>query len=639
MKKRKSSPPAPVRTPRARVVPVYAGLILINVFIYAAVGRFELVNWDDPTYITDNPTVLRGLNWSTAWWALTTGNSPYWHPVTWLSHLLDVSLFGTDPGPYHVVNLILHVANTLLLFELLRRTTLAVGRSAFVAAIFAAHPLHVESVAWVTERKDVLSTLFLLLTTLAYARYAKRPAAARYALVMALFALALMSKPMVVTLPVLLLLLDAWPLARSNLRVLIVEKIPLVALAAVTSVATVIIQSRVGAMAGLEALPLSTRLGNAAIGYVAYVEKTIWPWPLAAFYPLFQLSPLRVAAAIAALVAISYGAFRLRGRHPYLWVGWSWYLVSVTPVIGFLQAGEQGMADRFMYVPMIGLLIAVAWGAGAVLDRIGASTRALPAIAVAVVIACAMAARSQAAHWENSLTLWEHAARVTPASYIAHENLGQALRERGRLDEALASYERALALAPAHSSGYAAVINNSIGLVLTRQDRIPEARVRFLAAVQSNPGFAEARSNLANALAAEGQATEAMTHYREAIRLKPDYVEPRVGLGAVLLRAGRAAEAAVQYRDAIALDANLAQAHNGLGGALAMQGDDDSALREYEEALRLNPRLATAHHNLGLLYMKRGDAARARRHLETALSIDPGYEPSRRALQALDVRS
>ncbi|HET7698403.1 MAG TPA: tetratricopeptide repeat protein [Vicinamibacterales bacterium] len=645
MAKRKSSQavfsrpvPAGSRGTAPHRLLVYVALVVINLVIYANVGRFELVNWDDPTYITENPTVLRGLNWSTAWWALTTGHSPYWHPLTWLSHLLDVSLFGTNPGPYHVVSLILHAANTLLLFELLRRATGAPGRSAFVAAAFAAHPLHVESVAWVTERKDVLSTLFLLLTTLAYVGYVRRPSLARYTGVMALFACALMSKPMVVTLPLVLLLLDVWPLGRTNARRLIVEKVPLLALAIATSITTVAIQARVGAMAGLDALPLSTRLGNAAIGYLAYVWKTVWPWPMAAFYPLFELSPLRVGAALAALLAVSYATYRVRRQHPYVWVGWCWYVVTITPVVGFLQAGEQGIADRFTYVPMIGLAIAAAWGAPPLVNRIRSHTRALPAAAAVLVVVWTIAARAQAAHWENSLTLWEHAARVTPRSYIAHENLGQALRERGRLHEALASYERALALAPAHSPGYVAVINNSIGLVLARQGRTAEARQRFAAAVLSDRAFAEARSNLGNALAAEGHANEAIEHYREAIRLKPDSVEPRVGLGAALLRTGRAAEAAVQYRDAIALDATLAQAHNGLGGALATQGDDEGALREYREALRLDPRLPTAHHNLALLYLKRADLAQARRHLEAALSADPGYEPARRALLAIDAR-
>jgi tetratricopeptide (TPR) repeat protein len=620
---------------------VWAALVLLNVFVYGAVGNFELVNWDDPTYITENPTVLQGLNWNTAWWAITTGHSPYWHPLTWMSHMLDISLFGSDAGAYHVTNLVLHVANTVLLFELLRRMTGAPGRSAFVAAMFAAHPLHVESVAWVTERKDVLSACFWLLTSLAYLGYVRRGSWRRYAGVAVLFAMALMSKPMVVTLPVVLLLLDIWPLKRLSLdragwwpqaRALVIEKLPLLGLAMATSAATVIIQHRVGAMAGLDALPWHTRAANATIGYVAYLWKTVWPAKLAAFYPLFDISPARVVLAVCALLIVTASVIYLRTRHPYLLVGWFWYVITIAPVIGFLQAGEQGMADRFMYIPMIGLLIAAAWGVPAIVrGRAGV----LRVAAVTVVVLSAVAAQAQVAHWENSLALWEHASRVTPESYIAHENLGQALRERGRLAEARNSYERALAHAPRNSPGYAAVIHNSIGMVLTRDGRIAEALVHFEAAVRGNATFAEAHSNLGNALAAEGRYAEAHDRYRDAIRLKPEYAEPHIGLGGTLLRMGKAGEAIPHYREALKLDPALAQAHNGLGGALATMGQYDEAMVEYREALRLKPDLATAHLNIALLFVRHGDLAQARRHLETAVSIDPGLTTAQQALRAL----
>lgn len=628
VRKRKSSPESRrVNSAVVRPLPIWVGLVLINVFVYAAVRHFELVNWDDPTYITENPTVLQGLTWSTVWWAATTGHSPYWHPMTWLSHLLDVSLFGSDPsayGAYHLTNLLLHIANTLLLFELLRRMTADVWRSAFVAAIFGVHPLHVESVAWIAERKDVLSTCFWLLTSLAYLRYVRTPSVARYAVVLGVYALALMSKPMVVTLPVILLLLDVWPLARFN-RHAILEKIPLLGLAAATSVATVIIQHRVGAMAALDALPWNVRIANATIGYVAYLWKTAWPTHLAAFYPLFTLTPLRVIAAALLLLGMSAFAVAMRRRRPYVFVGWFWYVIAIAPVIGLLQAGEQGMADRFMYVPMIGVLIVVAWTATARLAPIGA----------AVVVVCACVARAQTAHWQNSIELWSHAARVTPESYIAHENLGQALREIGQLDAAKASYERALIFAPPRSPGYAAVIHNSIGMVLTRQGRTEEALQSFSKAVAIDHEFAEAQTNLGNALASQGRAVEAITHYERAIALKPDYTEPRVGLGAALLQSGRPADAIPQYREALKLDPDLAEAHNGLGGALATLGHDEQAMTEYREALRLKPELPTAHANIALLYVKRGDIAEARRHLELALQIDPNYAPARRALLAL----
>jgi tetratricopeptide (TPR) repeat protein len=617
---------------------IAAGLVLLNVFVYASVRHFQLVNWDDPTYVTENPTVLGGLSWSSAWWALTTGHSPYWQPITWLSHLLDVTLFGTDAGAYHVTNLVLHIANTLLVFEAFRRMTADIGPSAFVAAIFAVHPLHVESVAWIAERKDVLSTFFWVLSILAYAAYVRRPAWPRYVVLLVLYALALMSKPMVATLPVVLLLLDIWPLRRAGPGTwsrAIAEKAPLLALALATSAATVIIQYRVGAMAGLDALPWHLRAANATIGYVAYLWKTIWPTHLAAFYPLFAISPARVAAAAAALVAVTAAVVALRARYPYLLVGWLWYILTVAPVIGLLQAGEQGMADRFMYVPMIGILIMVAWGVRDLAEGLRKSSWLMAAAAAAVVIACAVTARAQAAHWEDSVTLWRHATRVTPDSYIAHENLGQALRELGQLDEATASYDRALVHAPGGSPGYVAVIQNSLGMVLTRAGKPDEALGHFATAARLNPGFAEAQSNLGNALAATGRLPEAIDHYREAVRLKPDYTEPRVGLGSALLSQGLAADAIPHYREALRLDPELAQAHNGLGAALSMQGHDEDAMAEYTEALRLKPDLPTAHLNVALLLMKKGDVAHARRHLEEALTIDPGYAPARRALRAI----
>jgi tetratricopeptide (TPR) repeat protein len=313
-----------------------------------------------------------------------------------------------------------------------------------------------------------------------------------------------------------------------------------------------------------------------------------------------------------------------------------WYVVTIAPVIGLLQAGEQGIADRFMYVPMIGILVMVAWGASELAGRLRVHGSWLMTTSALVIVAIlAVTARAQAAHWSDSVALWEHATRVTPESYIAHENLGQALRERGRLDEAKASYERALTHAPARSPGYLAVIHNSLGMVLTREGKTGEALEHFASAAGLNPGFAEAQSNLGNALAAAGRLREAIAHYQEAVRLRPDYTEPRVGLGSAFLSEGNAADATPQYREALRLDPNLAQAHNGLGGALAMTGHTDEAMAQFTEALRLKPDLSTAHFNIALLLIKKGDVVEARRHLETALSIDPGYTPAQRALKAI----
>jgi protein O-mannosyl-transferase len=628
-----------------------AALVLLNALVYYQVRSFEFVNWDDPSYITENVHVQQGLSWATAKWALTTAYSPYWHPVTWLSHLFDVRLFGLDAGAHHLTNLALHIANCVLLFAGLRRLTGAHWPSAFVAAIFAVHPLHVESVAWVTERKDVLSTCFLLLAIGAYQGFAARPTGPRYALMSALFALALMSKPMVVTLPVLLLLLDFWPLQRHGDEAagkrswtrLIAEKVPLLALSAATSAATVIVQERVGAMASLEALPWSTRAANAIVGYGEYVWKTFWPVNLAAFYPFQECSIAVVSAVGAGLLAVTTAAVVLRARFPWLLTGWLWFIVALAPVSGLLQAGEQRIADRFTYVPMIGLLVIVGWGVPKLVERsIGEPVQAsagarrqpgrvgLAVAAVVAVTACTAAARAQTSHWRTSVDLWRHAARVTPANYIAYENLGQALRERGELEESRAMYEHALTVAPAHSPAYVAVIQNSLGLVLTRQGRQEDARARFEAAVAANPAFAEPHGNLGNALAAEGKFADAVEHYRIAIKLKPDFTEAQLGLGSALLSQGNAAEAIGHYREALELDPSLAQAHNGLGASLAREGRDDEAMAEYEEALRLKPDLTTAHFNLAMLLVKRGRLADARRHAETALTIDPHYEPAHR---------
>ena len=348
---------SPVRPIGSRPLVIAAALIALTLVTYAGVQQFDFVNWDDSTYLTENTNVQAGLTWANAWWALTTSHSPYWHPLTWLSHMLDVSLYGMNPGPQHVTSLVIHLASTLLLFAVLRRMTRDTWPSAFVAAVFAVHPLHVESVAWLAERKDVLSSFFLLLTIWMYGSYVARPDWRRYTGVVFVYALALMSKPMVVTLPFALLLLDVWPLRRIDLASpsagtagrLFLEKVPLIVLALVTSVATFIVQKEVGAVAGLSVLSLPLRIENALIGYVMYVWKTVWPSNLAAFYPLRDIPWWQAAGAAAVLAAVTAAAVRVRRRHPYVLVGWLWYLVTVAPVIGLMQAGEQARADRFMY--------------------------------------------------------------------------------------------------------------------------------------------------------------------------------------------------------------------------------------------------------------------------------------------------
>jgi len=468
--------------------PVAISLVLaaLTAAVYAPVRTFELVNWDDPSYLTDNPIVRGGLSWSSAWWALTTTHSPYWHPMTWLSLLVDVSLFGDDAGAYHVTSVAIHIATTIVLFLLLRRITGASGPSGFVAAIFAVHPLHVESVAWIAERKDVLSTFFWALTIWAYVSYTRAPSVRAYLLVVLWYALALMSKPMVMTLPVVLLLLDWWPLGRwgrptgvrtgggrpdsaaqvsavqtpvmktsvvqtsvartfssVSARRLVLEKLPLFALAIAVAIETMIVQRRVGAVAGLEVLPVGARIENAIVSYVIYMWKTVWPSNLAAFYPLHAYPTWAVLAAAVALIAITVCAAIVRTRLPYITIGWLWFLVTVAPVIGLTQAGEQARADRFMYVPMIGLLLIAAfsrWPAGVRKIRVF--------VAALLIVASSVAARAQVLTWANGEVLWRHAIAAVSGNYVAYENLGEWLRDHNRYDEALASLRLALSTAP-----------------------------------------------------------------------------------------------------------------------------------------------------------------------------------------------
>ncbi|MEO7271886.1 MAG: tetratricopeptide repeat protein [Vicinamibacterales bacterium] len=652
MSRRKSraaaAPRAAARLPDGASGPssVLIGLVLValNLAVYAQARTFGFVNWDDPSYLTENPNVTGGLTWSSAWWALTTGYSPYWHPLTWLSHLLDVQLFGMDAGWHHLTSVAIHSLTTVLLFLVFRRMTRDGWPSALLAALFAVHPLHVESVVWIAERKDVLSTLCWVLTLLAYVAYVRAPGWRRYLPVMGLFGLALMAKPMVVTLPVVLLLLDVWPLERVRLataaaadwRRLVIEKVPLLVLALVTSGATIAVQHRIGAMARFDALPWTVRATNAVVAYVEYLAKALWPAGLAAFYPYHAYAWWQVTGAALILIGLSLAALWQRNRRPYLIVGWVWFLVTLAPVIGLLQAGEQRIADRFMYVPLIGLSMAVIWG---VRDVVRATTPArrtlLAGLSGALVAACAVAASAQTSHWTDSVALWQHATRVTPDSYIAFENLGQALRERGQFDESIANYRQALSLAPAGSPAYQAVIHNSLGLVLTRQGRDDQAAVAYTEAARLNPSFAEAQSNLANTLAATGRFKEAVEHYQAAVRLKSDFTEALVGLGSALLQDQRPVEAQAAYRDALRADPRLAEAHNGLGAALAMQGQDAAALPECLEALRLKPALPTAHLNIAALLIKGGRLDEARTHLQTALAIDPGYQPARALLERL----
>lgn len=657
---------------RVRSPWLFVGLIVLVGFTFWHVTQFEFVSWDDGTYVTDNPQVRAGLTTATIAWAFTTTNAPYWHPLTWLSHAIDVELFGLDAGAHHATSVLIHLANTLLLFVLLARMTGATGRSAAVAALFAVHPMHVESVAWVAERKDVLSTCFLLVTVAAYVTYVRSPRWPRYLLVVAAYTLALMSKPMVVTLPILLLLLDIWPLRRLgtsgtggvSLTRALVEKLPLVVLAAIVSVSTVLVQAEVGAIAGLTLVTVPERLANAVVAYATYVMKTFWPAGLAAFYPYGVIEAWQVLLSLLVVGLLTVGAVRWRSQAPYLFVGWIWYLTALLPVIGLLQAGQQASADRFTYVALIGIFVIVVWGTVDVASqwRVGLATVRMTALVV--VVLSSVLARHQLAYWSDSLSLWQRVVDVVPPNARAFENLGSAQRDRGLLDAAVSSYTESVRLAPSNHTG-----QNSLGLALVKQGRFPEAASRFNAAIAAKPDFVEAHNNLGNALATMGRVPEAIEsykkvlalqaespeartnlgnalasanhlndaveQYRMAVALDPASKEARLGLSAALIKQGKAADAIGHLQAALALDPEFAEAHNVLGAALVVAGNVQGAETEYSEALRLKPNLVTAHFNLAMLLIKQGRIAPARSHLERASAIDPGYRPAQQLLEVL----
>jgi protein O-mannosyl-transferase len=530
MPERINRPPTTGTT--SRIVAVGCVLVALDLLVFAQVVQHDFISLDDSSYVTDNPMVQYGLTGAGVIWAFTTNHAANWHPLTWLSHMLDADLFGMSAGGHHATSLVLHVVSTLLLFLTLHRLTGALGRSAFVAALFGVHPLHVESVAWVAERKDVLSTCFWWLTIWAYAAYVRRPARGRYALVVVALSLGLLAKPMLVTAPIVLLLLDVWPLGRApGFRLnrawwlLIREKWPLFAVVCASVVITVVAQRQGGAVAALGQLPVEARVENAALSYVAYLGKAAWPAGLSVFYEFPHAIPLELFAGACVLLAgITVLALRLARRHPYVGVGWLWYLVTLVPVVGFVQVGSQGMADRYTYVPLVGIFIAFAWGISDLTVRWRARPRwALPAAATAIVVVLAIDARAQVGYWADDLTLWTHAAEVEPQSALAHANLGGILGRRQRWDDALPEFERAHTLnpeLPGVKESLVTVLLNR-GLTQASAGRMQDALSDFGEAVRLQPDLEVAHFDLGQTLRQVGRVDDARREFREVLRLNP----------------------------------------------------------------------------------------------------------------------
>ena len=595
-------------------------LVLATLTVYWQVKDHEFVNYDDDTYVTENHHLHNGLTRESVIWAFTATHGANWHPLTWLSHLVDFQLYGLSPTGHHLTNVFLHLVNTLLLFLLLKWMTGTLWRSAFVAALFALHPIHVESVAWVAERKDVLSTLFLLFTLLSYIRYVEKPGISGYLLTVLFFILGLMAKPMLVTLPFLLLLLDFWPLKRftfgqswqsraskshhsintrnkMHLLYLLVEKIPFFTLAAISSVVTLIVQKSGEAVGTLAAYPLSIRIANALLSYVMYIIKMFWPQNLAVFYPHPGLSlPMwQAAGAGLLLLVISVAVTWVGRRYPYLPVGWLWYVGTLVPVIGLVQVGSQAMADRYTYVPLIGLFIIMAWGVTDLLGRWRYGKAALTLAATSVLSVLIVCATLQVSYWKDSLTLFEHALRVTENNSQMHNNLGNVLAERGDLEEAISHYTKAIKINPNYGE---AQIN--LGVALAKRGKLEDAIRHYSAALRLKPNSPELHNNLGVALFGQGNTPGAIHHYLVAVQLKPDYAEAHNNLGNALAQQERLAEAEDHYSQALKIRADYPEAHNNLGVALARQGKFHEAITHFTQALRLKDDYVQARANLKL---------------------------------------
>jgi len=509
-------------------------LVAATLLCYGQVQNHDFINFDDPMYIADNPHVQSGLSRESFVWAFTTTHASNWHPFTWLSHMLDCSLYALDPSGHHLTNVLLHIVNTLLLFLLLVRLTAAFWQSAFVGALFALHPLHVESVAWMSERKDVLSAFFCLLTIWAYARYTERPNIHKYLLVIVLFAFGLLTKPMLVTLPVLLLLLDFWPLRRHKWSRALGEKIPMFFLAGLSSAVTIMAQQHGEAVKSLDAFPMKVRTANAIVSYVGYLGKTVWPNELSVYYPHPGMPPMwQIVLSALVLICISLAAVALARRAPYLAVGWLWYLGSLFPVIGIVQVGLQGMADRYTYLPLIGLFIMIAWATPRLLPRFRHKTGLLAMSAAVILVALIMHTHYLVSRWQNSVTLFEHALQVTTNNSVAHNSLGKAFADSGRWDDAIVQYTKALAIRP----DYAKAINN-LGAALANQGQVGKAIEQYLKALGIEPDYAPAHNNLGVALAGQGNFQEAISRFSEAIRINPDYEDAHHNLELALQLTG-----------------------------------------------------------------------------------------------------
>jgi tetratricopeptide (TPR) repeat protein len=603
---------------RLQVLGVCFFLVVITWLVFGQTIRYDFVNYDDNDYVYANSAITSGLTPQGIIYAFTGGHARNWHPLTTLSHMLDCQLLGVHAGGHHFTNIVLHTIAVVLLFLVLKQMTGAIWRSAFVAAIFAIHPLRVESVAWISERKDVLSAVFFMLTLGAYVHFARAPSLGRYLTISILFGLGLMAKSMLVTVPFVLLLLDYWPLKRFagglSLKSLILEKVPLFTLSAAAGVATLLLQR--SSVADVEKLPVVWRIGNGFVSCAIYVKQMIWPMGLAVFYPHpgDQLPVWKIGLAIVLLGTVSAGTIALRHKRPYLVTGWFWYLVMLVPVIGLIQVGSQAHADRYTYLPQIGLYLLVAWAiTDALVSRL--QRRILAAAASVVVVALAWRAHDQASHWRNGEALWSHALAVTSRNFMAHDGLGNCLANRGRLDEAIDQFQKALNIAP----GYPEIETNLI-LALTKKGRTDEAITHLQAVLKQNPNDAQTHYSLGNALRKRGDLASAIAAYEKALSIQGRYPAAHYGLGFTFDQDGQIDEAIGHYQEAVREQPNYPEAYYLLGNDLLQKARLDDAIAAYEQALKSRPTYPEVEKNIGLALLQKGRPSEAIAHWQNALT-------------------
>jgi tetratricopeptide (TPR) repeat protein len=659
------------------VWPLACVLVLMVGALFAQTREFGFINYDTPAQVSDNPEVLDGLTAEGIDWAFSSGSTGNWIPLTRISHMIDVSLFGLDSGSHHLTSVLIHAANTVLLFYLLFSVSGYRWRSFLVAVVFAAHPLHVESVTWINQRKDVLSAFFVLLSILAYGRYAQKPGVWRYAAVVAAFACALMSKPMAVTLPLLLIVLDVWPLQRltqsaavsghrfaplSSLKAAVIEKVPMMAMAGGLTAVTFMAQQSAGAVSGFEGISLMARVSNAVVSYGVYIGQTVWPAGLSVFYPM-PVQPM-VGAAVAtglALVVLAAVMARRRSSHPYLTAGFAWFLIVLLPVLGLIRVGLGAHADRYMYLAQSGLVVAAVWFVADFLRTRPHLRSAAVTASVAVCLAFGVAAWRQLGHWRSTSALFEHALAVTENNAVAHHALGYELRAAGKLDEAAEHFARALSIWP----GYIRAKNN-LGEILFSQGRLAEAEAQFRAAIATNAERTPSHANLGTVLRAQGRFEEAVEAFEEAIRLRPEFGPPRMGLALAYESAGRNDEAiaaaraallltpddaemraagkrmflrlglldeAAQLMDGGADDIDVERLHFEAGNAFVGRKQFGDAVEQYRRAAALGSRNPRLYANLGAALASIGRYEEAVEAFNDALRLDPALTEVKQNLQ------